>query len=157
MPQRPNTAATSTVYDEKRIKDKLKYLDDVFDKIDDQIEKGVSNIDMDFFTGKAVTKKVDNRSKEGIKLTRKIVLDNSMMCDELPEITTLMLRDKNISVFDDNIEDIDDNGNRFKIRDLCNVECLMASHNMIKDIAGVVRLTTLVELNLSYNMISFVT
>ena len=112
---------------------------------------------MDFFTGKAVTKKVDNRSKEGIKLTRKIVLDNSMMCDELPEITTLMLRDKNISVFDDNIEDIDDNGNRFKIRDLCNVECLMASHNMIKDIAGVVRLTTLVELNLSYNMISFVT
>jgi len=30
-----------------------------------------------------------------------------MMCDELDEITTLMLRDKKISVFDDNLEDAD--------------------------------------------------
>ena len=70
MPQRPRTAATSTEYDEKRIKDKLKYLDDIFDKIDDDIGKGVNNIDIDFFTGKAVSVKEDNRSKEGIKLTR---------------------------------------------------------------------------------------
>lgn len=80
-----------------------------------------------------------------------------MLCEELPEITTLMLRDKNIAIFDDNIEDIDKDGNRFKIQDLCNVECLMASHNLIKDISGVLQLTTLVELNLSYNMIAFVT
>ena len=157
MAQRPRTAATSTVYDEKRIKDKLKYLDNVFDKIDEEIGKGVDNIDIDFFTGKAVTKKEDNRSKEGIKLTRAIVLENSMMCDELAEVTTLMLRDKNIAIFDDNIEDIDENNNRFKVHDLCNIECLMASHNLISDLSGVLQMTTLVELNLSYNMITFVT
>ena len=59
---RPKTAATSSAYDEKRIKDKLKYLDNVFDKLDTELDKGVSNIDIDFFTGKAVTKKGnDNR------------------------------------------------------------------------------------------------
>lgn len=38
--------------------------------------------------------------------------------------------------------------------DLCNIECLMVSHNLIKDISGILQLTTLVELNLSYNMIT---
>ena len=107
LPQRPKTAATSTVYDEKRIKDKLKYLDNVFDKLDNELDKGVSNIDIDFFTGKAVTNKNDNRNKEGVKLTRAIVIQNSLLCDDLSEVTTLMLRDKNIAVFDDNIEDKD--------------------------------------------------
>lgn len=82
-----------------------------------------------------------------------MVIDNALMCEELDEITTLMLRDKKISVFDDNLEDEDEEGSRFKLVDLCNIECLMASHNMIKDINGVLQLTTLVELNLSYNMI----
>jgi Leucine-rich repeat (LRR) protein len=34
-----------------------------------------------------------------------------------------------------------------------NLECLYASHNLIKDIYGVCQLTTLRELNLSFNMI----
>ena len=68
----------------------------------------------------------------------------------------MMLRDKNIAYFDDNIEDKDKKGNSFKIADMCNVECLMASHNLIKDMNGILQLTTLVELNLSYNMISFI-
>jgi hypothetical protein len=46
--------------------------------------------------------------KNAKKLTRKIVIDASLMCEELDEITTLMLRDKGINVFDDNLEDEDD-------------------------------------------------
>ena len=81
----------------------------MFDKLDDEVSKGVHNIDIDFFTGKAITStgSEKNRKKEGVKLTRAIVLENSLLCEELDEITTLMIRDKNISVFDDNIEDID--------------------------------------------------
>lgn len=134
----------------------MKYLDNIFDKLDNEIDKGVSNIDIDFFTGKATSTKADNRKIEGVKLTRAMVLENSLLCEELSDITTLMLRDKNISVFDDNIEDKDQEGNRFKIRDMCNLECLMASHNLIKEMSGILQLTTLVELNLSYNMISFI-
>ena len=144
------------MYDEKRIKDKLKYLDNIFDKLDDEVSKGVHNIDIDFFTGKAVSTKGDNKSKVGVRLTKKIVLESSLLCDELAEVTTLMLRDKNISIFDDNIEDKDEEGNSFKIRDMCNLECLMASHNVITDMNGILQLTRLVELNLSYNMISFI-
>jgi hypothetical protein len=155
MPRRPQTAATTTVYDEKRIKDKLKYLDDVFDKIDEEIFKTADDIDIDFFRGTR-NPALANPSvvKKGIKLTKAIVVENSLLCDDLEEITTLMLRDKNISIFDDNLEDEDDDGNRFKIADMCNVECLMASHNLIKDMNGILQLTTLVELNLSYNMIT---
>lgn len=132
LPQRPKTAATSTVYDEKRIKDKLTYLDNVFDKLDAELDKGVNDIDIDFFTGKAVTNKDENnRNKEGVKLTRALILENSLLCEEFDEITTLMLRDKNIAIFDDNIEDKDKEGNRFKVADMCNLECLMASHNLI--------------------------
>jgi len=113
---------------------------------------------MDFFRGKRNPALVDTEmQKNGKKLTRKIVIDASLMCEELDEITTLMLRDKGINVFDDNLEDEDDQGRRFKMEDLCNLECLMASHNLIKDINGILQLTTLVELNLSYNLISEVT
>ncbi len=73
------------------------------------------------------------------------------MCDELDEVTTLMLRDKKIEHFDDNL---DEHSARLKLTDLCNIECLMASHNVIRDIGGILQLTTLVELNISYNMIS---
>ena len=52
LPQRPKTAATSTVYDEKRIKDKLKYLDNVFDKLEEEVVKTTDKIDIDFFRGK---------------------------------------------------------------------------------------------------------
>ena len=155
MPRRPQTAATTTVYDEKRIKDKLKYLDDVFDKIDEEIFKTADDIDIDFFRGTRNPALANPLvEKKGIKLTKAIVVENSLLCDDLEEITTLMLRDKNISIFDDNLEDEDDDGNRFKIADMCNVECLMASHNLIKDMNGILQLTTLVELNLSYNMIT---
>lgn len=61
LPQRPKTAATSTVYDEKRIKDKLKYLDNIFDKLETEIDKSVSEINIDFFTGKATSTKGENK------------------------------------------------------------------------------------------------
>jgi internalin A len=37
--------------------------------------------------------------------------------------------------------------------DLVNLECLYASHNLIKDLFGISQLTTLRELNLSFNQI----
>ena len=90
------------------------------------------------------------KQKGGLKVTRKMILDAAMSetCDE---VTTVMLRDKKISVFDDNFEETD--GTRFKLEELCNVECIFASHNLLKDVMGISQLTTLVELNLSFNMI----
>jgi internalin A len=58
-----------------------------------------------------------------------------------------MLRDKNLARFED------DPKHDFDMTDICNIECLFASHNQIADISGVCMLTTLVELNLSFNMI----
>ena len=152
MAQRPKTAATSTVYDEKRIKDKLKYLDDVFERLEQEVGRTTENIDLDFFRGKQ--NPAPDSSAPRVKLTRKMVLNNSMMAEELFEVTTLMLRDKGLTYIDDNLEDKDAEGNSFKIADLCNLECLMASHNLLRDISGILQLTTLVELNLSYNQIT---
>ena len=41
----------------------------------------------------------------------------------------------------------------FSMDDLVNLECLYASHNLIKDVFGISKLTTLLELNLSFNQI----
>lgn len=57
----------------------------------------------------------------------------------------IILRDKNIEIFDNNRQD------GFKIEELVNVESIYASHNLIKDIFGICQITTLVELNLSFN------
>ena len=150
--QRPKTAATSSAFDEKRIKDKMKYLDNIFDKLEDEIVSTTDGIDLDFFRGKRNPALTDPKSKQnGVKVTRKMVLENSMMCEDMLDVTTLMLRDKKINYFDDNLEDKDAEGNMFRMRELCNLECLMASHNLISDIGGIVQITTLVELNLSYN------
>jgi hypothetical protein len=59
------------------------------------------------------------------------VLDNAM-CEELGEVNTLMLRDKGLDVFDD-VRGSDG----FKMVDLFNIECLLASHNKIKDLFGI--------------------
>ena len=137
--QRPKTAATSTMYDEKRIKDKMKYLDNIFDKLELEVNTTVDDIDMDFFRGTRNPALVDpSAAEKGEKLSRKMVIDNTMMCEELDEVTTLMLRDKKISIFDDNPEDLDADGNMFKLVELCNLECLMASHNVIKDLTGII-------------------
>lgn len=61
-----------------------------------------------------------------------------------------MMRDKNIQFFDEPgrhvLSDL-----RFSMDDLMNLECLYASHNLIKDVYGVSKLTWLLELNLSFN------
>ena len=54
----------------------------------------------------------------------------------------------NIECFDDNKAD------RLKIQDLVNIEAILASHNIIRDLYGIGQLTSLKELNLSYNNIS---
>lgn len=60
----------------------------------------------------------------------------------------IIMRDKKIEQFDNNKQD------GLKLEDLVNIEAVYASHNLIKDIYGISQLTTLVELNLSFNQIS---
>ena len=70
-------------------------------------------------------------------------------CDSLQEIQTLILRECNIQYFEKSAA--------CNFDELINLECLFASHNMIKDLYGVGSLSTLVELNLSFNRITDVT
>ena len=92
--QRPKTAATTTVHDEKRIKDKMKFLENIFDKLDEDVLSTTGKIDLDFFRGKQNPGFKDaEKWKTGRRLTRKMVLNSALMCEELDEITTLMLRD----------------------------------------------------------------
>ena len=62
-----------------------------------------------------------------------------------------MLRDKSISNFDDNYDG--DDKDRLRLKEMCNLECLYASHNLITNVLGISQLSTLVELNLSFNAI----
>lgn len=43
---RPRTAATTSIYDESRIKDKLKFLEDLEKKMESNIDDVVSNLDV---------------------------------------------------------------------------------------------------------------
>ena len=79
-----------------------------------------------------------------------MVLEASM-CDQLFEINSLMLREKNLSVLDDNIQG--EENQRLRLKEMCNLEVLFASHNLISSLLGVCQLTTLIELNLSFNAI----
>lgn len=129
---RPRTAATSSVYDENRIKDKLKYFESL---------EGAMDTDIDKILQQGLTIK-----KKGIKRLNKEMLLKAGMADEIQEIQTLMLRDHGIDEFDDV------RGNDgFQLSDLFNLECLLLSHNHIKDLFGVTQLVTLIELNLSFN------
>jgi len=136
--RRPRTAATTTVWDENRIKDKIKYFENIEGAIDTDIEKILAG-------------GIEIKKKAPVLLTKKLVLECGM-ADELGEVQTLMMRDKGIDEFDDT------RGKEgFKLIELFNIECLLASHNHIKDLFGVQQLVTLVELNLSFNEISDLT
>lgn len=146
---RPQTAATTTKKDEDRIKKQMKYFEMLESKIDADLEKINQQKDDE------VKKRPE---KKGIHITKKMLLDASQ-CDELHEIqavsqfnlnniSKVVLRDMNIEYFDDNKTD------RLKIEDLVNIEAILASHNIIRDLYGIGQLTSLKELNLSYNNIS---
>ena len=134
---RPQTAATSTKKDEDRIKKQLKYLEQIEEKIENDLA-------VFSFDGPAEEKK---QVKKGVIITKQILLETSHV-DEVSEIHTLVLRDKKIEYFEDNKAD------GFKLESLVNIEAIFASHNMIKELFGISQLTTLVELNLSFNNIS---
>ena len=57
------------------------------------------------------------------------------MCDELYEIGALMLREKQIGIFDDNYEGSEEE--RLHLKEMSNLECLYASHNFLKDVLGI--------------------
>jgi Leucine-rich repeat (LRR) protein len=63
-----------------------------------------------------------------------------------------MLRDKGIDQFDD-VRGADG----FKLADLFSLECLLASHNHITDVFGISQITSLIELNLSFNKLTDLT
>ena len=42
---------------------------------------------------------LDKKEKKGIPITKQMILECSQ-CDELEQVSTIILRDKNISVFD---------------------------------------------------------
>lgn len=88
-----------------------------------------------------------SKTKKGIRVTQQMILSASM-CDSLEEVSTCMLREKNIEHFDDNKQD------NFTVDDLRNIECLYLSHNLVKDVIGISTLTSLLELNLSFNKIT---
>ena len=130
---RPHTAATTTVYDGSRIKNTLKFLEDIEAKIELDIEKIQDGSDV---------------ARKGVRLSKQMVLDSSM-CDELSEVQMVMVRDKNIESVDDNKRE-----GGLLMEDLCNIECFYASHNLISDCYGIGLLTSLVELNLNNNRIA---
>jgi len=119
---RPQTAATSSIKDETRILNKLKYLE----KIEQRIEE-----DLEAFVNRRGDKAKDE--KKGIAVSKEMLLECSQ-CDKLEEISTIILRDKQISVFD---QPLAGSKGHFKIDDLINLECIYASHNLIKDIYGI--------------------
>lgn len=63
-----------------------------------------------------------------------MVLDASM-CDQLVDVSTLMLREKNLLLVDDNLDGVEEN--RLRLKELCNIEVLYASHNYIRNVLGV--------------------
>ena len=147
--KRPNTTATGTRDYDSRVKDKLKYLEGLEDKIMTDVYDFADNMSVYKLERNAALR--NQEQKGGVRVTRKMILD-AAMCDTVDEVATIMLRDKKIAIFDDNYEETD--GSRFKIEELCNVECIYASHNLLKEVTGISQLTTLVELNLSFNMIA---
>jgi hypothetical protein len=119
MNARPRTAATSNHFDEARIKHKIDYLEKIEHEIDLDIDK--------IMAAPTVQKK-----KQGItRLSKQMVLEASMS-ESLEEVNTLMLRDRGIEFFDD----IRGEGG-FSMSELCNIECLLLSHNQVKDIYGI--------------------
>ena len=113
----------------------MKYLEGVLDNLDTAVVDDFGLVDIDKF--RDIQNPGQEQAKDGKRVTRKMVIDASLMAEELDEITTLMLAQKKITVFDDNMDDATAEDKKFKVADMCNVECLMASHNYIKDISGV--------------------
>jgi len=100
--QRPRTAATTTVYDESRIKNedkiakKLDILERAEASLNDQIEKYYDGTD-EF----SVIKNKGETYGKGIRLTRSLILETSM-CEDIEDVKIVLLRDKQIEIFDNN-------------------------------------------------------
>lgn len=77
MVMRPQTAATTSLKDETRILNKIKYLEKIEQKIEDDLEE---------FVSRRGDKAKQNQT--GIRITKKILLDASQ-CDQISEISTV--------------------------------------------------------------------
>lgn len=118
----------------------------VLEKIEQRIEE-----DLEEFLGRRGDQ--IKSQKKGVQVTKEMILETSQS-DTLFQVSTVILRDKNIEIFE---EDQPNSNKYFSFDDLVNLECIFASHNLIKDIYGICRITTLRELNLSFNMIQDIT
>ena len=110
----------------------MKYLDELETRIQTDVEDYRDNMSLYKLERNSALNNL--KQKGGLKVTRKMILE-AAMSDTVDEITTILLRDKKISIFDDNYEETD--GTRFKLEELCRVECIFASHNLIKDVMGI--------------------
>lgn len=98
----------------------------VLEKIEQRIEE-----DLEQFVNRRGDKY--KKEKKGVHITKQMLLDSSN-CDTLEEIYTVILRDKNISIFD---QPLHGQKGYFKLDDFINLECIYASHNLIKDLFGI--------------------
>jgi len=101
---------------------KLKLLE----KIEQRIEE-----DLEQFIGRRGDK--EKQELKGVHVTKDMLLEASN-CDNLAQINTVILRDKKIGTFD---QPMQTHPGHFKLDDLLNLECIYASHNLIKDLYGI--------------------
>jgi len=87
MPQRPNTAACSTVYDESRVKNKLRVLEDMQNKLDDEMEKYFDGTDQ-------FSKRKEGSLEKGVRVNKSMLLEAGMV-DEIEDIK--MVRDSTVA------------------------------------------------------------
>lgn len=137
---RPQTAKPSKkqslIERDEFIQKKLAALQDIEKSLDEQISN---------FKIKNPSKSGTVNKEDGIIVTKEFLLKKSN-CDRLEDIECLILRECKIRKFD-NTKELD-------LDELVNLECLYASHNLLNDLYGIAKLTTLIELNLNNNDVS---
>lgn len=144
---RPNTAKPKPDDISSKLNPNSKERDDFIEKKLKALQEVERAIDEDIlnFKQKNIAKTAAEEPKKGIVVTKELLLQKSF-CEKLEEIECLVLRELNIQKFD-STKDLD-------LDDMVNIECLYMSHNLLNDLYGVAKLTTLVELNLNNNDIS---
>jgi hypothetical protein len=98
-------------------------------KMLDKLENNLNDILEKYHNG---TDEITVEKKElpkGKRINKTMLLD-AAMCEEVEDINMVMLRNKNIQAFDDN----KDKYVGIKMEELVNIECLLASHNVIRSI-----------------------
>jgi len=95
-----------------------------------------------------ITISMNDIIKSQKKLTPEF-LTSKTACDNLEDITQLILREEDLYHFDDTPT--------LSMDDLCNIEYLALSHNKLTLVAGISKLANLLELNINFNLVEDIT